>query len=65
MSELTTCNYCNWQRYKKLGHRIARGAERKKVWTTDGVLEPRGVVVIDKQGKFVCWFAELPKHCCC
>lgn len=64
------CNYCRYQRYKKKGYKIATSKERKKTWDKDIEKEfierfGHGVVIVNKEGKFVSWFMELPKYCCC
>lgn len=65
------CNFCNWQRMKKEGgYRRATRADRIVMaeWESDEEFceaFPSGVVIVDKDGKFASWFAELPSHCCC
>ena len=64
------CNFCNWQRMKESGCRRATKADRIVMaeWEDDEEFVdafPGGVVIVEKDGKFACWFAELPNHCCC
>lgn len=65
MSEMTRCNYCDWQSMKRRGHRIATPEERVKLDKGVHKMFRSGVVVVDQKGKFVAWFMELPDHCCC
>lgn len=62
MSELTRCNFCDWKRLEKKGYRIATkdDLEKMKEKGFEG-----GVVMVNQQGEFACWFMSLPKHCCC
>ena len=66
---MNQCNYCHWQRMKKYGFRRATRKEQKRLWKVrpehKGTIIDGGVVILDKDGKFACWFATLPKHCCC
>ena len=55
------CNYCDWQRLKAKGYKIATAQERMKL---NSCLSG-GVVVVDEKGEFVAWFMSLPNHCCC
>jgi hypothetical protein len=58
---------------KKQGIRVATSQEREKLWQQkcreegydDSNMLMGGVVVVDRNGNFVGWFAELPKRCAC
>jgi hypothetical protein len=58
---VSQCNYCTWQRLKKLGYKIASDKERKKEVPTF----KDGVVVVTPEGKFAAWFMFLPTFCQC
>ncbi len=67
---MSRCNFCSWQRLKASGFRRATNVERKTLWDdedNDDFAEAfgEGIVIVDKDGKFSCWFMELPSHCCC
>ena len=64
------CNFCDWQRMEQRGCRRATAAERKQLWEEEedeafNQAFDSGVVIVDKDGKFACWFMALPDHCCC
>ena len=62
------CNFCNWQRMKKRGCKRATAAQRKRIWDDGKAFNAAfgpGVLIVDKEGKFACWFMELSDHCCC
>jgi hypothetical protein len=66
MSELTRCNYCDWQDMKRRGYKKATAEQRREVWDKKG--EPytgAGVVIVDRAGKFAAWFMSLSDHCVC
>ena len=66
MSELTTCNYCNWKNYKrKYGKHVKLGSSSSEEgWSEMTTNWPSSkVVVLD--GKVIGWFAELGDHCVC
>lgn len=72
---VSDCNYCKWHAMKgaRKGYRIAQASERAKVW--DNAEQRKGgkfsqtfgsgVVIVDREGNFVCWFMELPERCAC
>lgn len=71
---MSMCNHCKWKKMQaKYGHRVATQQERDKLWQDkcrkegldDSLLLMSGVVVVDKAGNFVGWFAALPDQCEC
>ncbi|MEK0325654.1 MAG: hypothetical protein QQN63_08115 [Nitrosopumilus sp.] len=80
MSELTICNYCKFesmQRHYKEKYRTRRARSRTKyklrvrpARQIKGMPFMGGVDVLLQihpkvAPEFLCWFMELPKHCCC
>lgn len=58
MSELTPCNYCSWRRMRRLNPDLRLRPAPREHW-------PDAVEVVDENGEFKAWFAELPDHCVC
>ncbi len=62
------CNFCDWQQMKRRGCRRATKADRERLWDKDEEFDDAfgpGVLIVNKDGEFACWFMELPDHCCC
>ena len=78
MSELTSCNYCNFNRIKKKAKELQMTVTKLDniSWDLGGIdiyVHPSNInnkkLKDGRDGKYakywVSWFWELPTHCCC
>ena len=57
MSELTSCNYCDYLRIKRREEKAGR--------TVTTRVESGGVRMYADGKRLGVWFMALPDHCCC